>query len=174
VISSASIIDSDRASPRYSSVPSVEAWDRDEIAAAGMGAPAAVARGSHEEPQLIVLRYEPPDARRESAERAVDVATLTCGAVTALGFTYAALFVNNEDWAVPPQAAAEQSGERVWRLPLHRSTPSGCAAGSRTASAPPRPRVARHRKAGVSPGGRNRPACRQRQGTRRAPLPREQ
>jgi hypothetical protein len=62
VISSASIIDSDRASPRYSSVPSVEAWDRDEIAAAGMGAPAAVARGSHEEPQLIVLRYEPPDA----------------------------------------------------------------------------------------------------------------
>jgi hypothetical protein len=77
-------------------------------------------------------------ARRESAERLVDVATLTCGAVTALGFTSAALFVNNEDWAVPPQAAAEQSGERVWRLPLHRSTPSGCAAGSRTASAPPR------------------------------------
>ena len=41
---------------------SVEAWDRDEIAAVGMGALAAVARGSHEEPQLIVLRYEPPDA----------------------------------------------------------------------------------------------------------------
>jgi leucyl aminopeptidase len=235
VISSASITDSDRASPRYSSVLSVEAWDRDEIAAAGMGALAAVARGSHEEPQLIVLRYEPPDAagllvaavgkgvtstraavlkpkesltaekydmsggaavlaaigaiaelslrsgwsacrglrerdrrrgqgagrrpararrhddrdghtnaegrlvladclayaRREGAERLVDVATLTCGAVTALGFTHAALFVNNEDWAVLLQAAAEQSGERVWRLPLHRSTPSGCAAGSR-------------------------------------------
>jgi leucyl aminopeptidase len=43
-------------------VLSVEAWDRDEIAAAGMGALAAVARGSQEEPQLIVLRYEPPDA----------------------------------------------------------------------------------------------------------------
>jgi leucyl aminopeptidase len=62
VISSASITDSDRASPRYSSVLSLEAWDRDEIAAAGMGALAAVARGSQEEPQLIVLRYEPPDA----------------------------------------------------------------------------------------------------------------
>jgi leucyl aminopeptidase len=62
VISSASITDSDRASPRYSSLLSVEAWDRDEIAAAGMGALAAVARGWHEEPQLSVLRYEPPDA----------------------------------------------------------------------------------------------------------------
>jgi Cytosol aminopeptidase family, catalytic domain len=155
VISSASIIDSDRASPRYSSVPSVEAWDRDEIAAAGMGAPAAVARGSHEEPQLMVLRYEPPDARRESAERAVDVATLTCGAVTALGFTYAALFVNNEDWAVQLQAAAEQ------RASAYRGR---CCTGVRRADAQPdrdlvssaekRPRVARHRKAGVSPGGR--------------------
>jgi leucyl aminopeptidase len=77
-------------------------------------------------------------ARHEGAERLVDVATLTCGAVTALGFTYAALFVNIEDWAVQLQAAAEQSGERVWRPP-------------------------RHRKPGVSPGGRNRPACRQQQ-----------
>lgn len=70
-------------------------------------------------------------ARREGAERLVDVTTLTCGAVTALGFTHAAPFVNNEDWAVQLQAAAEQSGQRVWRPPLHRSTPSGCAAGSR-------------------------------------------
>jgi leucyl aminopeptidase len=62
VISSASIADRDRATPRYSSVLSVEAWDRDEIAAAGTGALAAVARGSHEQPRRIVLRYEPPDA----------------------------------------------------------------------------------------------------------------
>jgi leucyl aminopeptidase len=58
-------------------------------------------------------------ARREAAERLVNVATLTCGAVTALGFTCAALFVNNEDWAAQLPAAAEQSGERVLRLPLH-------------------------------------------------------
>jgi leucyl aminopeptidase len=38
-----------------------EAWGRAEIEAAGMGAFAAVARGSHAEPQLIVIRHEPPD-----------------------------------------------------------------------------------------------------------------
>jgi leucyl aminopeptidase len=77
-------------------------------------------------------------ARREAAERLVNVATLTCGAVTALGFTYAALFVNNEDWATQLPAAAEQSGERVLRLPCTRSTPRGCAARSPTSSAPRR------------------------------------
>src|SRR5918999_1318970 len=39
----------------------VEVWGRSEIEAAGMGAFAAVARGSHAEPQLITIRYEPPD-----------------------------------------------------------------------------------------------------------------
>ena len=39
----------------------VEVWGRAEIEAAGMGAFAAVARGSHAEPQLIVIRHEPPD-----------------------------------------------------------------------------------------------------------------
>ena len=39
----------------------VEVWGRAEIEAAGMGAFAAVAQGTHEEPQLITLRYEPPD-----------------------------------------------------------------------------------------------------------------
>jgi leucyl aminopeptidase len=39
----------------------VEVWGRDQIEAAGMGAFAAVARGSHEEPQLITIRYDPPD-----------------------------------------------------------------------------------------------------------------
>ena len=37
---------------------------RDEIAAAGMGAFAAVAQGADEEPQLITLRYEAAGARR--------------------------------------------------------------------------------------------------------------
>jgi hypothetical protein len=58
-----------------------------------MGTLAAVARGWHEEPQLIVLRYEPPDA------------------------------------AGPLVAAAGKGVTST--LPLHRSTPSECAAGSR-------------------------------------------
>jgi leucyl aminopeptidase len=37
---------------------SFEAWDRDRIVETGMNAFAAVARGSYEEPRLIVLRYE--------------------------------------------------------------------------------------------------------------------
>jgi leucyl aminopeptidase len=40
----------------------VETMGRTEIEAAGMGAFAGVARGSHEEPQLITVRYAPEDA----------------------------------------------------------------------------------------------------------------
>jgi leucyl aminopeptidase len=40
----------------------VETMGRSEIEAAGMGAFAGVARGTHEEPQLITLRYAPADA----------------------------------------------------------------------------------------------------------------
>ena len=39
----------------------VDVWGRAEIEEAGMGAFAGVARGSHEEPQLITIRYDPPD-----------------------------------------------------------------------------------------------------------------
>ena len=41
---------------------SVESYGRDWIEAQEMGAFAAVAAGSAEEPQLIVMRYDPPDA----------------------------------------------------------------------------------------------------------------
>jgi leucyl aminopeptidase len=41
---------------------SVEVMGREEIEAAGMGAFAAVASGTHEEPRLIALRYEPEGA----------------------------------------------------------------------------------------------------------------
>jgi leucyl aminopeptidase len=40
---------------------SVEVWGRAEIEAAGMGAFAGVARGTHEEPRLIAIRYDPAD-----------------------------------------------------------------------------------------------------------------
>jgi leucyl aminopeptidase len=39
----------------------VEVWGRAEIEAAGMGAFAAVAAGTAQEPQLITVRYDPPD-----------------------------------------------------------------------------------------------------------------
>jgi leucyl aminopeptidase len=39
----------------------VDVWGREQIEAAGMGAFAAVARGTHQEPQLITIRYEPED-----------------------------------------------------------------------------------------------------------------
>src|SRR5829696_1409756 len=40
----------------------LEVMGRDEIVAAGMGAFAGVAQGTYEEPQLITLRYDGPDA----------------------------------------------------------------------------------------------------------------
>jgi leucyl aminopeptidase len=58
-------------------------------------------------------------ARREGAERLVDVATLTGGVVIALGSTYAGMMSNDDAWASGVQAAARRSGEIVWRLPLH-------------------------------------------------------
>jgi len=39
----------------------VDVWGREQIVAAGMGAMAAVAQGSDQEPQLITIRYEAPE-----------------------------------------------------------------------------------------------------------------
>jgi leucyl aminopeptidase len=59
-------------------------------------------------------------ARREGAERLIDVATLTGGIVVALGSTYAGLMSNDDDWAAHVQSSAERTGELLWRMPLHR------------------------------------------------------
>ncbi|WP_432485972.1 leucyl aminopeptidase family protein [Kineococcus esterisolvens] len=48
----------------------------------------------------------------------VDVATLTGAAPLALGKRHAALFATDDDLAAQLDAAAQASGERVWRLPL--------------------------------------------------------
>jgi leucyl aminopeptidase len=53
------------------------------------------------------------------AERVVDLATLTGGVVTALGSVYAGMMSSDDDWAATVLAAAEATGERLWRLPLH-------------------------------------------------------
>ena len=42
---------------------SFESFGREQIESMGMGALAGVARGSHNDPQLIVLRHDPPGAR---------------------------------------------------------------------------------------------------------------
>jgi leucyl aminopeptidase len=58
-------------------------------------------------------------ARREGAQRLVDVATLTGGIVVALGSTYAGLMSNDENWAREVLRSSDRTGELVWRMPLH-------------------------------------------------------
>jgi leucyl aminopeptidase len=53
------------------------------------------------------------------AERVVDLATLTGAVLVALGSTYAAVISNDDELATELSAAGEESGELVWRLPLH-------------------------------------------------------
>ena len=48
----------------------------------------------------------------------IDVATLTGAAKVALGLTCGALFSADPELATGLEAAAAQSGERVWRMPL--------------------------------------------------------
>jgi leucyl aminopeptidase len=58
-------------------------------------------------------------AVEQGAERLVDFATLTGAILVALGSTHAGLFSNDDEWAAQVEAAAADSGELVWRLPLH-------------------------------------------------------
>ncbi|HEU4905126.1 MAG TPA: leucyl aminopeptidase [Solirubrobacterales bacterium] len=53
------------------------------------------------------------------AERIVDIATLTGAVLMALGSTYAGLVANDDELAGAVEAAGRESGELVWRLPLH-------------------------------------------------------
>jgi leucyl aminopeptidase len=55
----------------------------------------------------------------EGAERVIDLATLTGACMVALGHSHAGLMSNNEDWYTAVAAAADRTGELVWRLPLH-------------------------------------------------------
>jgi leucyl aminopeptidase len=53
------------------------------------------------------------------AERIVDIATLTGAVMIALGSTYAALISNDDELAGEVERAGRETGELVWRLPLH-------------------------------------------------------
>jgi leucyl aminopeptidase len=56
----------------------------------------------------------------EGAERIVDLATLTGAVIIALGSTYSGLMSNDDELAQRIVQAGAQTGEIVWRLPLHR------------------------------------------------------
>ena len=58
-------------------------------------------------------------AINEGAERVVDLATLTGAVIVALGHTYAGLLSNDDELAAAITAAGQETGEIVWRLPLH-------------------------------------------------------
>jgi len=58
-------------------------------------------------------------AQQTFAPRAmIDLATLTGAIVVALGQEYAGLFSNNDELAQRMVAAGQETGEKVWRLPL--------------------------------------------------------
>lgn len=55
----------------------------------------------------------------EGAERLVDIATLTGSIITALGHAHAGIFGDDDEWVAQVTAAGAETGELVWRLPLH-------------------------------------------------------
>jgi len=57
---------------------------------------------------------------KEKPEYIVDMATLTGGVVVALGSTFAGMWCDDDDLRQRVEQAAERTGERVWRLPLHQ------------------------------------------------------
>lgn len=57
---------------------------------------------------------------REKPAAIVDLATLTGGVVVALGSTYAGYFCEHADLRSRLETSAQATGERVWRLPMHR------------------------------------------------------
>ena len=58
-------------------------------------------------------------AIEQGADRVVDIATLTGAVMIALGSSYAAVISNDDDLAGEIEGAGRETGELVWRLPLH-------------------------------------------------------
>lgn len=57
---------------------------------------------------------------KEDPAYIIDLATLTGGVVVALGSTYCGMFCEDDRLRGKIEAAADASGERVWRLPMHQ------------------------------------------------------
>lgn len=66
----------------------------------------------------LVLADGMVDAARRGATELIDLATLTGGAVVALGEGTSALFASDDALAERLLAAAAETGERAWRMPL--------------------------------------------------------
>ena len=66
----------------------------------------------------LVLADGLVDTARRGATELIDLATLTGAAVVALGEGTTALFASDDDLAARLLVAAEESGERMWRMPL--------------------------------------------------------
>ncbi|HEY6550511.1 MAG TPA: leucyl aminopeptidase [Solirubrobacterales bacterium] len=58
-------------------------------------------------------------AVEQGAECVVDIATLTGAVMIALGSTYAAVISNDDELTAVVERVGRESGELVWRLPLH-------------------------------------------------------
>jgi leucyl aminopeptidase len=58
-------------------------------------------------------------AIEQGADRVVDIATLTGAVMIALGSTYAAVISNDDDLAGEIEEIGKETGELVWRMPLH-------------------------------------------------------
>jgi leucyl aminopeptidase len=58
-------------------------------------------------------------AIEQGADRVVDIATLTGAVMIALGSTYAAVISNDDALAGEVEEVGKETGELVWRLPLH-------------------------------------------------------
>ena len=58
-------------------------------------------------------------AAREGATRLIDMATLTGAIVVALGDVYAGLFGSDPEWTDLVRAAADESGDLAWPMPMH-------------------------------------------------------
>ncbi len=58
-------------------------------------------------------------AIEQGADRVVDIATLTGAVMIALGSSYAAVISNDDELANEVEAVGRETGELVWRLPLH-------------------------------------------------------
>ena len=58
-------------------------------------------------------------AIEQGADRVIDIATLTGAVMIALGSTYAAVISNDDELAGEIEGVGRETGELVWRLPLH-------------------------------------------------------
>lgn len=76
-------------------------------------------RSTDAEGRLVLADAIEYTVREKKPRALIDIATLTGSQVGALGGEYAGLFAREDGYADAALAAAEKTGEGLWRLPLH-------------------------------------------------------